>query len=297
VRVKEVARVLSEFERFAEALPDAVLLVDEDGLIQGANSEAGRLFDRGRADLIGSPVESLVPEEFRLGHAVHRARFADAPQARPMGIGLELRACKRDGSQFPVEISLAPMTVEGRRLVVVAARDISERKRADLAFREVVEGTAAATGEGFFRSLVQHLAAALGIRYVFVGRLADSESVDTIAVWAADAHAEDFSYALAGTPCETVVGKTLCVYPAGVAAAFPDDELLAEMAVESYIGMPLFSSAGEPLGLLVVMDDRPMEETAVGESILKIFASRAAAELERLRVATTQRTAASSGAT
>ena len=158
------------------------------------------------------------------------------------------------------------------------------RERTEAQLRSVLEGTGA-TGDEFFHSLVRHLAAALDMQYVFVGELspADPDQVRTRALWARGDFGENFEYALSGTPCEAVVNKELCVYPDGVRELFPRDTLLAEMGVESYLGTPLLSPSGDLLGLLVVMDDRPMQEQQRARDLVTIFAARAGAELERLR--------------
>jgi len=109
------------------------------------------------------------------------------------------------------------------------------------------------------------------------------EIIRTVAVCAKGMIVQNFKYNLVNTPCAGVVGRKMCVYPEGVQRLFPHDTLAAEMGVECYIGIPLFDSAGEPLGLLVAMDTKPMQDTAISESMLKIFAVRAASELERHR--------------
>jgi PAS domain S-box-containing protein len=164
---------------------------------------------------------------------------------------------------------------------------------ADEALRQIVEGTAAATGAEFFRALVRHLAGALGMRFAFVGELLRPENgrppgerVRVLAVWAGDQFADNFEYDLRGTPCENVVGHDLCEYPRGVAALFPRDGMLLQMGVESYLAAPLFDVGREPLGLLAVMHDRPTDGDAAvphAREVLRIFAARAAAELARLR--------------
>jgi len=161
--------------------------------------------------------------------------------------------------------------------------DITDRKRGEEVLQNIAHGVSATTGDVFFRSLVQHLASVLKVDYAFVGELRkDSDRiVETIAVWARGEIVDNMTCDLTGTPCENVVGKTLCCYPSVVRQKFPDDHLLVEMGVESYLGTPLFDSSGRPLGLLTVMDTKPLSQIGLAESMLKIFAVRAAAELER----------------
>jgi PAS domain S-box-containing protein len=151
---------------------------------------------------------------------------------------------------------------------------------------EVAQGLSAATGQAYFRVLVESLAGALQADYVFIAELmsANRERAQTLAVHARGRQADNFFYDLAGTPCENVVDRAVCVYPGGVQRAFPGDVLLAKLAVESYAGVPLFADRGRCLGLLGVMSTRPMEKPKSVETALRVFAPRAAAELERKQV-------------
>ena len=112
-----------------EALPDAVVAVDREGTIVQANSQAQELFGYEREQLIGQKVEMLVPESYRVRHQQHRENFAQTPNTRRMGADLDLYGRRRSGSQFPVEISLSPVSTEKGTLVLSAIRDISDRKR------------------------------------------------------------------------------------------------------------------------------------------------------------------------
>ena len=156
------------------------------------------------------------------------------------------------------------------------------REQSDL-LRAIVAGTATDTGEEFFRSLVRHLAQALKVRYAFVGKWHQEspDSVRILAVWSRTDFADPVEYVLQHTPCANVVGQRLCLHESGVQRLFPEDHLLAQMNVESYCGTPLFDRFGQPLGLLVVMDDRPMTRAPLVKDLLQIFAARAAAELQR----------------
>lgn len=125
--------------------------------------------------------------------------------------------------------------------------------------RAIVEGTSADIGVEFLRSFVKHLAQSLHVRFAFVGEWREQTpgKVNTLAVWSGTDFAEPFEYDLQGSPCEHVIGKALCLHESDVQERFPDDQLLVQLEVQSYCGMPLFDQSGTPLGLLVVMDDRP----------------------------------------
>ena len=122
-----------------EAAPDAMIAVAAGGTISIANPQAERLFGYGAGELVGMRVESLVPERLGDVHRGHRDDYFDDPRARPMGVGLDLRARRKDGSEFPVEISLSPLETEGGTLVTAAIRDITERRNAEAKFRALLE--------------------------------------------------------------------------------------------------------------------------------------------------------------
>jgi PAS domain S-box-containing protein len=124
-------RVKAQFETFLEAVPDAMVVVDRHGRIVMLNSQTERLFGYRREQLLGLQVELLVPERYRGSHGKHREGFFTAPTVRPMGAAQELQGRGKDGSEFPVEISLSPIEAGQGILVASAIRDITDRKRAE----------------------------------------------------------------------------------------------------------------------------------------------------------------------
>ncbi len=119
------------FEAMLETAPDAMVVVGDDGIIRFVNQEAERMFGYPHDELVGLAVETLMPEGVRARHQQHRKRYAKDSQRRPMGSGLDLVARRKDGSQFPVEISLSPMETEEGMVVTAAIRDITERRRVE----------------------------------------------------------------------------------------------------------------------------------------------------------------------
>jgi len=124
------SQVDTTFQSLLEAAPDAIVIVDHNGLIVITNGQTERLFGYDRAELVGQPVERLLPERIRSRHVHHRASYTAEPHTRPMGIGLDLVAKRRDGSEFPVEISLSPLQTRDGLLITSVIRDISDRKQA-----------------------------------------------------------------------------------------------------------------------------------------------------------------------
>ena len=124
--------VSSELARSVlDAAPDAMIIIDDAGVIFFANRQVSTLFGYPHVDIIGKPVEFLMPERFRDRHLAHRQSYARSVRVRPMGAGLELFGQRLDGTEFPLEISLSPIEDGGRVLVAAAIRDVGDRKRVE----------------------------------------------------------------------------------------------------------------------------------------------------------------------
>jgi transcriptional regulator with GAF, ATPase, and Fis domain len=192
--------------------------------------------------------------------------------------------------------TVTPAQLDGLRVLsrqIVASLELrrarsgaseEERKRAEELLRAITEGTAAVTGGAFFSSLVEHVAMALRVRRVYVAECLPDDRARSRALWMGDAPAPNFEYDLKGTPCMKVnaTGET-CLYSRNLREYFPENPFIARFGYESYLGIPLWSSAGERrvIGHMVLVNDKPMSEDPLWVSVLQTFASRAGVELER----------------
>jgi PAS domain S-box-containing protein len=122
-----------------EVGPDGVLCVDGEGFIIQLNAKAGELFGYEPSELVGRPIESLIPERFRIDHSELRRRFTAERQARPMGVGLNIVGKRKDGSEFPAAVNLSPQVSRGRVFVAAIVTDITEMKRAEEQLRDSEE--------------------------------------------------------------------------------------------------------------------------------------------------------------
>jgi len=150
-------RADEKFRGALESAPDAMVIVDKDGQIQLVNAETQKLFGYSRDELIGRPVEMLIPERYHTHLPEHRDGFFRQPKARRIGVGLDLWGRRRDNTEFPVEISLSPLPTEEGMLATAAIRDVTARKRSEVELKEAnVELEAANMAKDRFLANMSH---------------------------------------------------------------------------------------------------------------------------------------------
>ncbi|MDJ0708614.1 MAG: response regulator [Leptolyngbyaceae cyanobacterium MO_188.B28] len=262
-------------QRFFEATSEAVLM-HEKGVILDANRAAETLLGYSFTELIGKHLLEITAPESH-GLLCQRLRSpGDYPPTEAVGL-------RKDGSTFIAEVSAKSIHYQGRSARVLGIRDITQDKKAEDALRLIVEVAASKTGDDFFRACVQYLAEILQVRYALVTEFADQTKTRarTLAFWAGQDFRSNWEYVFANTPCGSVLKGETAFYPKDLQAKFPEAKALAELGAESFWGIPLRDSGGNILGHLAVLDTQPMALDSHKESILKIFADRAGAELER----------------
>ncbi|MFB2892872.1 PAS domain-containing protein [Aerosakkonemataceae cyanobacterium BLCC-F50] len=175
---------------------------------------------------------------------------------------------------------LAAMVIEGLELRLAAGKIA----QIDAAILEVTQGVSGVTGKAFFFALAQNISKTLGVNYACISLLINEnpEMVKTIAFCTQGEIVENVEYELEGTPClEVIRQQKIGCYPRNLQTLFPNDLFLVSLGIESYASIPFFDSRGKLLGLLTVMDNQPLENVPLVESLLTLFAMRIAVELER----------------
>lgn len=163
-------------------------------------------------------------------------------------------------------------------------KQVAERQRTEETLQMIVSGTASVTGDKFFPALVENLATALDVAYAIVFETVDNslQKLRSINVWTVDHLAENFEYELINTPCKKVVQENmLCAYPSSLQEIFPGNALIEKLNAESYLGVPLVDINQNVIGNLCIVDVKPFIANDRNKTLMKVFAARASAELQR----------------
>ncbi|MDR7420705.1 MAG: PAS domain S-box protein [Armatimonadota bacterium] len=274
------------FESVADAVSDALVVTDGRYRIVFVNRQACEAFGYSREEIVGQPLDVLVP-------APQRARHAEYVQGvRPDAAGAwrrlpprRLKGLRKDGTEFPAEIAVTARPLGRSSIYVAVVRDLTERSRADDLLRVAAAATSAQVGTDFLRTLVRTLAEAIGTRYAFVSRILEGspDTLETLAFWNGADFEPPSAYKSAGTPCEEALRHGSAWYLTGAARSCQGDTWLHRWNVEGYLAFALRDGAGRAIGVLGVMDVRAIGSSAALAEVLQIFAARAAAEVERQR--------------
>ena len=304
-KVQESLENSLEFSKnLISSMQNGFLVLDKNSCAVDVNPAFLHMIGFSREELIGvrAPHPYWPPEEYETIDAAFQKTLKGEASS------FELIFMRKNGERFPVIVSASAVKdLKGNIVSYIAiVKDITERKRAEIALLQnekklisdlkrrariemAIQYVSAAisfdTGETFLQNLAAELAQSVGADIAFIGvtDVLDQQVINTLSVYAHGKHVANFTYPLLHTPCANVVGKRSCIYPEQVATMFPEDKLLQDMGIEGYVGSPMFDADGQPLGLLAVLDSKPIADPTMVVQILEIFTIRAASEIARLR--------------
>ncbi len=276
----------------------AIISTTPEGTITSFNSAAERLLGYTADEIIGKQTPGYwhdIEEVSRYAQQLSKELGEtiqpgfDVFVARPrrnLPEENEWTFIRKDGKRIPVNLSVTALREDEGKITgfVGLGYDLTERKRVEDSLFFIAQRGWQSSGENFFDALAQFLGEKLDMDYVLIDKIDENpDMAETVALYAKGEFIPNMQYALKGTPCENVMGRRLCFYPHGIQQLFPEDILLPKMGAESYIGIPLWDSIGKPIGLISVMDSKPLSDNAPVTQLLQLVATRAAAELERKR--------------
>ncbi|MGE5731812.1 MAG: PAS domain-containing protein, partial [Gemmatimonas sp.] len=280
--------VQTQLQQIVDHTSAAVFVKDLDGRFLFVNRE----FER----MKGVPVEAIVgrrDDEFFPAAATELRRNDGRVIDERRSIDFEETVETAQGRRTYLSHKFPLVDAAGRAYAVCGiATDITDRKRSEDALRAAALAVSSAEGEGVFGELVRYLAEILDVDVAMIAVHTDRDRgrMRTLAACLDGKALANFEYALAGSPCRHVVGRAFRFCGDGVNPEFPRGTLFAEKGMNSYAALPLNDSSGQPLGLIATMDRDPMRDAALAEAMLKIFAMRAVAEIERTRAEAALRT-------
>lgn len=262
-------------------IPDLLLVIDQMDRVVAVSDYWLRTFGYGRAEVIGQPAHCFLAAGFAsLGQLLHTPEFF----AQAHLDAIECQFVKKNGEIVDVLLAATPDYGATGVLVhtLVAVRDSTQRKRIEQLLHGVSQGTAAVTGDDFFRALVGHLAQALRAPYVFITECTDFKvpRVRTLASLEHNVFVESAEWNVNGTTCEMVFQGAVTYYPEQLGLLYP--EYLNKR--HSYLGVPLADSHGQIVGHLALFDTQPTRYDPQEIAIIKMFAARAGIEVERRQI-------------
>ncbi len=267
--------------RVVSHISDALIVDDLEGRIVFANSRFLELYGLHPNEAVGMKLEEYVAPEW---HAQLRERHDRRVRGEEVPAHFEYEGLRHDGTRIWLEATVAPV-VEGGRIVGTQStlRDVSDRKRTDDALHFLSTNVNKLAGEAFYSEIAAQLAALLGVEIGFIGRVVDPgrSRLRTIALSIDGIVAPPEEFDLPQTPCELVLKRGVAIFPENVRQTFPSSSLVANHDVSGYAGISLVDSKGGLLGVMGVMTRSPMKSGKSVETLLKLFAVRTSAEMER----------------
>lgn len=274
-----VAESERNLKKLFDASPIPMFLYDaETSAINMANTSLAEMAGV-HDEIIGEKINKIIENQKVINELENQI------QTYEFGYIPDVKFKFATGIEFWTIISARAIEIGGRKKVLTGLIDITQRKYQEETLKNIVEGTSSLTGEKFLQALVKHMAFSLNVKYAAVTELdrVDPKFTNVITCWAGDHFTEQYRYEIAGTPCGVILSNQTRLYTRNLKAAFPGSDIIQNSDMESYFGVPLFDSNSELIGHMYLADIKPMPEDQFNEFIFKIMASRASAELERIR--------------
>ncbi len=294
--LKRAENALRESEQkyrlLAENVSDVIWTVDLDLRLTYISPSVSRMHGWTTDEALSlSPSDLMTPASLELVLKVLKDELAlqGSSEINPNRVTtLELEQYSKDGTAFLTEVSASFLYDDMQNLIGIigVTRDISEAKKTDNAIKSIVAAVSGEIGERFFESSVVQFAKILNADFTMIGEFSQGDretTVRTIAFCAGGELLDNFEYDLNGSACQKAIESEICSCPRGAAQLFPRDATLQTRNVEAYVGVCLYDSRRKPIGIMAAMYEHPLENVEFTESVLRIFASRAAAEIERKR--------------
>ncbi|HEY9644518.1 MAG TPA: PAS domain S-box protein, partial [Coleofasciculaceae cyanobacterium] len=264
--------------------PNLIFVKDWEGRYLLANKAMAEFYDTTIENLIGKTVADFYLDPTVVNLFLNQNQWVIRHQ-QPLFIPEEkIESCHHDIEWLQWQKQPIQLPNREEYGVLGIGVNITARKRIEAALESILQGTASATGADFFPRLVQSLVSALGVRHAVVTELVDDQTLRALAFWSNDQinPNPDFDLRLP-LPCGRTLEQGVFICPNQLQDIFPNSEVLTQLEAESYLGVALKNNEGRSIGTICILDTKPVTEVARSEALLRIFASRAAAELERKR--------------
>ena len=271
-------------ERFAKAFNFSPLNMTITRMCDGSFLEVNRTHDSAQGYLPADLVGKTSVDVGSWLHPSERDAFVQRLKREGRIHAYETRMRHKDGGLVDSRLWAVAIDIDGEECILSCTANITEEKRREALLLSVAQGMTGETGEAFFGALTRHMALALDADVVVVSELQADQRVHTLSVWKDGAPSDNFVYDTDGTPCsQTLSQPSLCVHESGIAQRFPGESPLVGVKAEAYVGQSLRDQDGSPIGVLKALWRKPIALTTEMQALMSIFASRATAELMRLR--------------
>jgi PAS domain S-box-containing protein len=271
------------FRYLIDQTNDSVLVIDpETSALIDINNTACTNLGYSRDELLAQriiDIDGVLTDKYLWKEHVERVKRKGFLMAE----GEHIRS---DGTVFAVEKNVKLVQEGDKSYIITVVRDITERRKSEAALQALVESTVGGVGQEFFDKIVNSLCEWLDVEVVIIGELDAGGMINALSMQVDNEIVKDFSYSLAGTPCENAVNGGYCVHLSGICDTYPLDNDLVEMGAVGYMGMVLTDKSGKPIGVLSAISRKRLAPPRDAQDVMRIIAGRVALEIERVRAET-----------